>query len=153
MNKKCIGTISLLLLIIVAGVYKFMFQGSVKTSADGRISIQLTMAERSLVLEEMRAFLAATQEITKAVTKNDMKTISVSARKVGKQAQGSVPGTLIGKLPMDFKKLGFDTHTKFDQLALNAEDFGDTNQVLIQLSELMQNCVGCHAAYRLDISD
>jgi len=70
-----------------------------------------------------------------------------------KAAQSAVPGTLIGKLPIEFKKLGFDTHLKFDQLALNAEDFGDNNQVLIQLSNLMQNCVACHAAYRIDISN
>lgn len=152
MNKKCFGIIALLLLIIGSGVYKFIFQGSVTKSADGRIAIQLNANERDLVLEEMRAFLESVQQITKAVTENDMKIVSENARKVGKAAQTAVPGTLIGKLPIDFKTLGFDTHSKFDQLALNAEDFGDSSQVLIQLSELMQNCVGCHAAYRIDIS-
>ena len=152
MNKKCFGTIALLLVIIAGGVYKFIFQGSVTESSDGRIAIQLNANERDLVLEEMRAFLESVQQITKAVTENDMKIVSENARKVGKAAQAAVPGTLIGKLPIDFKTLGFDTHSKFDQLALNAEDFGDSSQVLIQLSELMQNCVGCHAAYRIDIS-
>lgn len=152
MNKKCFGIIALLLLIIGSGVYKFIFQGSVTESADGRIAIQLNANERDLVLEEMRAFLESVQQITKAVTENDMKNVSENARKVGKAAQTAIPGTLIGKLPIDFKTLGFDTHSKFDQLALNAEDFGDSSQVLIQLSELMQNCVGCHAAYRIDIS-
>ena len=153
MNKKCFATIALLLIIIAGGVYKFIFQGSVIETTDGRISIQLNAGERDLVLEEMRAFLESVQKITKAATEDDMKVISESARKVGKAAQSAVPGTLIGKLPIDFKKLGFDTHLKFDQLALNAEDFGDSNQVLIQLSNLMQNCVGCHAAYRIDVSD
>ena len=144
--------ITLLLLVIAGGVYKFIFQGSVKESTDGRISLQLNSGERDLVLEEMRAFLDSVQKITKAAIENDMKMVSESARKVGKAAQAAVPGTLIGKLPIDFKKLGFDTHLKFDQLALNAEDFGDSNQVLTQLSDLMHNCVGCHAAYRIDIS-
>ena len=56
----------------------------------------------------------------------------------------------MGKLPMAFKQLGFDTHTKFDQLALDAEQMGDSGQTLEQLGVLMQNCVGCHAGYRID---
>ena len=63
-----------------------------------------------------------------------------------------VPGTLVGKLPVQFKKLGFDTHAKFDQLALDAEEFGDSDHALSQLSTLMKNCTACHAAYRFDIS-
>lgn len=152
MNKKCFAMIALLLLVIVGGVYKFIFQGSVIESTDGRISIQLNAGERDLVLEEMRAFLESVQHITKAATENNMEMVAKSARKVGKAAQSAVPGTLIGKLPIAFKKLGFDTHLKFDEVALNAEDFGDSNQVLIQLSDLMQNCIACHAVYRIDIS-
>jgi len=153
MNRICLGFITLLILIIGGGAYKFIFQGSVTESTDGRISIQLNTDERHLVLEEMRMFLVSVQQITKAATENDMKTIADSARKVGKAAQAAVPGSLIGKLPIEFKKLGFDTHLKFDELALNADDFGDSTQILIQLSTLMENCVGCHAAYRIDTSD
>jgi cytochrome c556 len=58
----------------------------------------------------------------------------------------------MGKLPMEFKQLGFDTHTKFDQLALDAEQMGDKDQVLEQVGKLMQNCVACHAAYRIDLA-
>ena len=153
MNKTCFVIIALLLTIIGGGIYKFLFQGSVVESPDGRISIQLTKAERALVLGEMRAFLESVQQITQAATENNMAVVVSSAKAVGMAAQQSVPGTLVGKLPMEFKKLGFDTHTRFDQLALNAEDFGDSNQVLGQLSELMHNCIGCHAAYRFDIAD
>jgi len=63
-----------------------------------------------------------------------------------------VPGTLMGKLPIELKKLGFDTHTKFDQMAMDAEELGDGSHALEQLATLMQNCVACHSAYRLDIS-
>ena len=153
MNKTCFGIIALLLLITGSGAYQFIFQGSIKESSDSRILIQLNAGERDLVLEEMRMFLASIQQITKAATENNMKIVSKSARKVGMAAQAAVPGTLIGKLPIEFKKLGFDTHLKFDEIALNADDFGDINQILTQLSVLMENCVGCHAAYRIDISE
>jgi len=141
-----------LLLVIVGGVYKFIFQGSVSDSTDGRVAINLDAGETDLVLMEMRMFLEAVQQIVKGANENDMKLVAEAARKVGKAAQEAVPGTLMGKLPIEFKKLGFDTHAKFDQLAMDAEDLEDSSHVLTQLSTLMQNCVACHAGYRLDIS-
>lgn len=151
MNNKCIGIIVFLVLVISGGIYKFMFQGSASQSADGRLAIHLDSAERDLVLGEMRGFLESVQLITKGIVENDMKLVAESAKKVGKAAQGAVPGTLVGKLPMEFKKLGFDTHQKFDQLAMNAEEFGDSETTLAELSALMQNCTACHAVYRLDV--
>jgi hypothetical protein len=152
MNKKCFGIIALLLLVIAGGIYKFIFQGSVTDGSDGRSVIQLNSSERALVLDEMRAFLISVQQITKGIAEKDMNLVVEYARKSGKAAQAGMPGTLMGKLPLQFKQLGLDTHTKFDQLALDAEDLGDSNHALTQLSTLMQNCTVCHAAYRFDIS-
>lgn len=151
MNKTCWSIIVVLIVIILGGAYKFMVQGNVSKSKDGRMAIHLTAGERALVLEEMRAFLASVQKIAKGISGNDMKLVADYARKVGKAAQAEVPGALIGKLPLAFKKLGFDTHSQFDQLALDAESFGDGSHALKQLTELMQNCVACHAGYRLEV--
>ena len=151
MNKKCLTIITLLLLIVSAGFYKFIFQGSVTESSDGRASILLNAGERELVLAEMRAFLSSVQQITAGLSNNDMPLVAEHARKSGKAAQGEVPGTLIGKLPLQFKQLGSDTHNKFDQLAMDAEDLEDENHAMQQLSNLMKNCVSCHATYRIDI--
>ena len=100
MHKVYLGIIGILLLIIAAGAYKFIVQGSASESADGRLSIHLNSQERDLVLTEMRAFLASVQQITEGVAKNDMNLVAESARKVGKAAQGDVPGSLVGKLPL-----------------------------------------------------
>ena len=153
MSKKCSVIIILLLLVITGGIYKFIFQGSASEGTDGRMAIHLNTGERDLVLTEMRAFLESIQQVTKGIAADDMKLVAEYARKSGKAAQGAVPGTLVGKLPIQFKKLGFDTHAKFDQLALDAEEFGDSEHALLQLSLLMENCVGCHAAYRFDIAN
>lgn len=150
MKHKCTIIIILLLLIIAAGSYKFIFQGSVTASTDGRTAILLNPGEKDLVLLEMRTFLTSVQLITKGVAENDMKLVSDAARAVGRAAQNEVPGTLIGKLPIEFKQLGFDTHSKFDQIVMDANDLGDGRQILIQLSALMRNCVICHATYRID---
>ena len=151
MNKKCLATIIILISIITAGFYKFIVQGSTSESTDGRITILLNDNERNLVLAEMRAFLASVQQINQGLSEDDMERVAMSARTSGIAAQGSMPGSLVGKLPIEFKKLGRDTHTRFDQLAMDAEDIEDSNHTMEQLSTLMQNCVTCHAMYRIDI--
>jgi len=136
--------------MVVAMTYKFIFQGAVEQSADGRLAIQLTDNERQLVLSEMRAFLESVQQITQGISEADMPLVAVSARNVGLASQQAVPGSLIGKLPLPFKKLGRDTHAKFDEMAMDAEQFEDSGHSLAQLGELMQNCVACHVAYRFE---
>ncbi|MDH5572648.1 MAG: hypothetical protein OEY89_12860 [Gammaproteobacteria bacterium] len=150
MCKTC-WTLVLVLSIAVAGMaYKFIIAGDAILSSDGRQAIQLSDSERNLVLTEMRTFLSSAQAITLALTTEDMGQVAKAARIVGAAAQQAVPGSLIGKLPLEFKKLGFDTHQKFDQLALDAEQLGDREYTMKQLAELMNNCVACHATYRFE---
>ncbi len=141
----------LLLILVVFMAYKFILSGAVVPSSDGRQSIQLESVERDLVLAEMRIFLSSMQQITEGLSKEDMSQVVTAARKVGMAAQQAVPGSLVGKLPLAFKKLGFDTHKKFDQLALDAESLGDPQLSLQQLAELANNCVACHATFRMDV--
>jgi hypothetical protein len=150
MCKKCWLIVVILMLILGAVLFKFMIQGSTIKSSDNRLSLQINESERNLVLSEMRQFLEAVQQITTAISNEDMNAIVTSARSVGMGAQQGVPTSLMGKLPLEFKKLGFDTHTKFDSLALDAEQLGDPQHTLEQLSELMKNCVACHAVYRIN---
>jgi mono/diheme cytochrome c family protein len=130
--------------------YKFLWRGEVVPASDGRSAIVLAEGERDLVLGEMRAFLQAVQAIVAASIDGKSDAAAAAARRVGAAAQASVPASLVGKLPAEFKMLGFDTHRKFDALALDAEQLGDTQQTLQQLAELMSNCVACHEAYRID---
>ena len=151
MGKLC-WAISLILLIVVSAMaYKFIFSGAVAPASDGRQGLLLEPGERDLVLAEMRSFLESVRTIIAAVGKEDMSQITTAARKVGAAAQNEVPGSLVGKLPLAFKKLGFDTHKQFDMLAMDAEELGDPEPALQQLAVLMQNCVACHAAYRIDV--
>jgi len=147
--KLCWSITGILILAIVAMSYKFMIAGSVAPASDGRQALILEPAERDLVLTEMRMFLSSVQKITLALTEEDMEAVVKAAREVGLAAQQAVPGSLAGKLPLAFKKLGFDTHKKFDALALDAEQLGDPNHVLQQLSTLMNNCVACHSTYQI----
>ena len=148
MCKLCWLSLAAVAILVAVMTYKFIFQGAVEQSADGRQAIRLDDNERQLVLSEMRAFLESVQQITTGISENDMKLVVASARNVGLASQQAVPGSLIGKLPLAFKKLGRDTHAKFDEMALDAEQVEDSEHSLSQLGKLMHNCVACHAAYR-----
>jgi len=148
MTTKTLAIVAILLWVASAAFvgYKFM-TGSTVTSEDGREAIQLTTAERNLVLGEMRALLAAVQEIVAAVNADDMNAVKESAHRVGMAEVGSTPPGLVLKLPMEFKTLGFSTHEGFDEVALAAEI--GVEAVLESLEANLSKCVACHAAYRL----
>lgn len=152
MCKLCWSISAILLVGLLLISYKFTLTGVVTPSTDGRQAILLEESERDLILGEMRMFLASVQKITQGLSENDMKIVVAAAREVGLAAQQEVPGSLMGKLPLPFKKIGFDTHKKFDALARDAKDLGDPQYVLEQLSTLMNNCVACHSTYRISIS-
>lgn len=140
-----------LLLLVLAGVgYKILVQGETGPGSDGRTAILLAPGERDLVLTEMRAFLQAVQAISQALGDGDPAAAAGAARAVGVAAADEVPLSLMAKLPIGFKQLGLATHRAFDQLALDAEDIADPEHTQAQLSALLGNCVGCHAAFRID---
>ena len=151
MCKLCWILVLALLLVLGSLSYTFFVKGETITASDGRTAIVLADSERNLVLSEMRAFLDSLQIITQAANNDDMDTVIKAARSVGFAAQQGVPVSLMKKLPLSFKQLGLSTHKAFDQLAVDAEDLGDKQQVMEQLAELMKNCVSCHATYRIDL--
>ncbi len=153
MCKFCWSLVAVLSIITAGITYKFILQGDVSVAPDGRTTILLNKNERDLVLSEMRVFLQSVQQITGGVTQDDMAQVSAAARKSGRNAQAAMPDSLVGKLPPAFKKLGFDTHVKFDELALDAEQLGDGEHTLIQLNTLLENCVSCHATFSFELAE
>jgi hypothetical protein len=120
-------------------------------SEDLRTPIVLTEHERLLALEEMRMFLSASQQILQAASHDDMQTVAEVAAKVGECIPTSLPGDLLSKLPEDFGKLGFATHDAFDALAWKVKGGVSSQEVVEDLSTLMQNCVACHASWRFEV--
>lgn len=151
MCRLCWLLSAVLLVATLVLLYLFVIQGKTVPASEGRTAILLAPGERDLVLGEMRGFLIAVQQITQAAVDQDTAAAVAAARQVGRAAQQDVPASLVGKLPIEFKRLGFDTHSRFDQLALDTEQFGDTAQLLPGLSALLNNCTACHAAYRIDL--
>ncbi len=140
--------IILLLVIIGFMTYKFT-KGSVAASTDERINVILNKNERNLVLEEMHQFLISVQSISVAITNKDLKAVEKLGHEAGMIAEANTPGALFQKLPIGMKKLGFDTRGLFDEISAAAKAGKPPLEIRKQLDTLMNNCIACHATYRL----
>lgn len=151
--KLCWAFAAVLTFGIIGVASWFFVRGVVTESEDGRTAIHLTASERDFVLAEMRGLLEAVETITLELSVSNMEGVAEAARAVGMGSAGGEPMTLIAKLPLEFKTLGMSTHRAFDDLALEAEDMGDSAIVLGQLSAILTNCTSCHTGYRFDLTD
>lgn len=138
-----------LLLVIGAMVYKFIVAGSVQTAPDGRTAIVLEPSERAFVLQEMRSLVAGLQSVADALSRDDMKNVAKAARGMGMTAANDAPLAMVGKLPLEFKTLGFSVHRDFDSIAADAERLNDPKHTLAQLSTVLQKCVACHGSFQI----
>jgi hypothetical protein len=153
MRRICCNAAAILLVAILVLAYLVVVRGQTTPASDGRTAILLAPEERDLVLGEMRGFLVAVQTISQAIVDEDVVAAVEAARRVGTATRQEVPASLFGKLPLEFKQLGFDTHARFDQLALNTEQLGDASVALAELATLLSNCTACHAAFRFDLEN
>ena len=141
--------IGLLLLTIAGLVLKFLVLGRTGPEVDGRVTILLDPPERAIVLNEMRQFLGAIQQMLEAAERNDAGAIARIARPLGMAATQHVPAGLAAKLPLEFKTLGHSVHGDFDRIAMDAEAMNDVRWSLRQLGDTMKKCVACHATYQI----
>jgi cytochrome c556 len=138
------------LLAVIAGIgVKFIVLGSTAKGTDERTAVLLEEGERQLVLEEMRSLLEATQQVLEGLSDGDMKQIDQAATAVGMQATSTMDVVLKAKLPMEFKKLGFATHTAFDEIAAMARNASDTKAMQKKLADTMNNCIACHTSFQI----
>lgn len=141
----------LLFFKFVMGFIVLLEVGSISDAraADTRIPVWLNEIEHEFVLAEMRGFVESLQLVLSGLAKDDMKTVAEAAKKSGKATANNAPSTLGKKFPSAFAMLGGATHQLWDKLAAEAEDMGNKNELLKQLGILLNNCVTCHASYRL----
>jgi len=140
-----------LLAVLLAPVAGPAQSPSPQAGADGRAALVLSDAERHLVLEEMRNFLAVLQTISEALPDEDMKSVVAAARKMGSGAANEIPPETVAKLPDTFKQLAGAVHTSFDTIALDAESLGDPKHTMGQVGEMLGKCNACHGIYQIAV--
>ncbi len=148
-NYKILWSVIALLLLVLTTIAYKLVQGSVAPSDDNRIAVNLTKNERNFVLTEMRNFLMTTQGVSEAITNNDLELAAKFATQAGMQTEKDAPSSLLPKIPLAMKTLGYDTHQKFDQIASDALQLKDPMHSRQQLDALMKNCIACHASYKI----
>jgi len=139
--------VAVLAVIVAALGYKFTV-GNVQPSDDGRQAVMLSKDERNALLLEMRVWLQSSQGILAAASVKNFDAVIKSAKASGMGAEADTPGSLFRKIPVEMKALGFDTRSKFDDIAVEAAKSKDSNQVVTKLSVAMNNCIACHEMYR-----
>jgi len=149
MCKLCWSLLAAAAIAVIVTVTMIATGNKTGVATDGREVIWLESHQRDLVLAEMRTFVESVRDITGALGTGDSEKIQQSALKVGLAAQEGVPLDMMKALPLSFKKLGMSTHKKFDEFAAHAEQGASNEELLLELSQLMNNCVACHAAYQI----
>lgn len=148
-NFKIMWAIICTLLIVLIAVANKFVQGSFAVSDDERVAVVLSKDERNLILSEMRNFLISTQKISEAITNDDMELVAMLAKSAGMAAEANTPGSLLAKIPLSMKTLGFDTRKKFDQIAADAAELKIPVHSRRQLDQLMKNCIACHSSFKI----
>jgi hypothetical protein len=117
--------------------------------ADARVDLNLTPSEKAEFLSEMRQMLASIQGIMTGIGTEDRELIVRSARYSGNRMARATPESVRQKLPQSFKKLGGPTHMMFEELVIRAET-DDMDTLAEFTGRLMQQCLACHAKFRVD---
>jgi hypothetical protein len=118
-------------------------------SLSSREVIELTPEHRDTVLSEMHQFISGLQQITAALSSEDMETVSRVSRSLGTTMAGGIPQELKKALPKDFRVLGGSVHKQFDQVALDADALADPQHTLSQLADVLSSCAACHSRYQI----
>jgi methyl coenzyme M reductase subunit C-like uncharacterized protein (methanogenesis marker protein 7) len=151
---KRIALFALVLWTISLGTLGFFFiQGNTEQLDDGRISVRLTKNEKNRILGEMRMLLSGVQMIIASAMNNDFKVVEKTASSLGMKVAIDEDPALLGKLPLDLKKIGLGVHRRFDNLASKVRLGATKDQVIREVSDIMLTCVSCHHTYRLDVRD
>ncbi len=154
MTTRRLATAALALWLITAGAAVWLFVvGRTEPSTDGRRVVLLTPAERDLVLGEMRGLLQAVQGIVDGLARDDRAQVARAARSAGMASAADPSPALVGKLPLEFKRLGMSVHQGMDDLALAAEQGEPTSALLERLAGQLSTCAACHASWRFSASE
>ena len=117
--------------------------------ADKRQAIVLLADQRDAVLKDMRGMLTAMQGIMDGAARMDVSRLRAAAQSAGTTALAGRDSAIDAQLPADFRKQSLETYAMFDALSEAVRGFTARDTALAHLSRIAQQCVSCHAKYRL----
>lgn len=126
--------------------------GHVLVPAGQRMAIQLTAAERDYILNEMRFQLDMLYVISEGLSRDDMNTVAIAARRRGTDTLSQVPAAVYDKTPPAFRDLIRESRAKIDQIAAEAGAKAPREAMLRRVTELLYTCNSCHANWQLQVT-
>ena len=126
----------------------------VTTQGDTRQLVKFPEPMRLHTITSMRDHLLALQEINVALSKNEYdKAASIAETRLGMSSLELHGAAHIAPfMPQGMQDIGTQMHRAASRFALDAQTASVGNDVrpaLAALGTVMQQCVACHAAYRL----
>ena len=123
-------------------------------TADARQLVKFPEPMRLHTIASMRDHLLSLQEIDDALSKNEFdKAASIAEQRLGMSSlEAHDAAHLAPFMPEAMQEIGTQMHraaSRFAIAAQNASVGNDVRPALAALGSVMQQCVACHAAYRL----
>jgi hypothetical protein len=128
--------------------------GSTAAPADSRQLVTFPDPMRLHTLTSMRDHLFALQEISVALSQSAFdRAASIAEQRLGMSSlETHGAAHLAPFMPQGMQELGTQMHRAASRFAVEAQTASASNDVrpaLAALGNVMQQCVACHAAYRL----
>jgi cytochrome c556 len=122
--------------------------------ADARQLVKFPEPMRLHTITSMRDHLLALQEISTALSKSDFESAArIAEKRLGMSSMEQHGAAHIASfMPQGMQDIGTQMHraaSRFAVEAQNASVGNDLRPALAALGAVMQQCVACHAAYRL----
>ena len=138
----------------IAQEHQHSLTATAAPSADTRQFVQFPEPMRLHTITSMRDHLLALQEIDVALSKNEFdKAAAIAEQRLGMSSLELHGAAHIAPfMPQEMQDIGTQMHRAASRFAIEAQTASvsnDVRPVLAGLGTVMQQCVACHAAYRL----
>jgi cytochrome c556 len=152
MNLSRILTIAMQVTVLF--VATFAHSPTALEAANDRQEVKLPPMVREHMLRNMRDHLMALEEITRSLgDKQFDKAAEIAESRLGMSSLDTHGASHMSQfLPQEMGQIGMKMHraaSRFSIAAINAELEGGQTKALSALSEVIQQCVSCHAGYKI----
>ena len=121
-------------------------------TSDPRRLVKVSEPARLLLLQNMADMMANVASILDGLASNDRNVVVKAATANGMAMLQDLPSSQSRKFPKGFAQMADETHKTFDQIAAEAKTAKSPKPIFKHLSQALQTCVACHAAYRFGSS-
>ena len=141
-------------LAAAAQEHQHSMSGAAAAQADSRQLVQFPEPMRLHTITSMRDHLLALQEIDVALSQGAFdKAAAITEQRLGMSSLGLHGAAHIAPfMPQGMQDIGTQMHRAASRFAIDAQTASvstDLRPALASLGAVMQQCVACHAAYRL----